>query len=206
MIELLLAGITLGIYAGFSPGPLLALVVSQSLKHGYREGFKVAFAPLISDIPIIIISLLFLTVISGYNSILGIISVTGGFYLAYLAYGSFKTRGMAVDVDLEKPKSLSKGVTLNLLNPAPYIFWITIGGPIIIPAYTTNSLSVLLFITGFYMFLVGAKIVLAYLTGKSRDFLTGNVYIYIMRILGLVLSIFAVYYIYQGIQLLIQGI
>jgi threonine/homoserine/homoserine lactone efflux protein len=204
MIELLIAGITLGLYAGFSPGPLLVLVISQTLKHGYKEGVRVAFAPIISDIPIIIICLLFLSLISGYTSILGIISIIGGIYLLYLAYESFKTKGLTGDIKLEKPKSLTKGVTLNLLNPAPYLFWITIGGPIIIPAYYQDALSPLWFIIGFYALLVGSKIALAYATGKSRDFVTGKTYIYIMRILGAVLVIFAIYFLNQGIHLLIK--
>lgn len=58
MIELLIAGITLGLYSDLSPGPLQILVVSQTLKHDYNEGVKVAFAPLITDLPIILITLL----------------------------------------------------------------------------------------------------------------------------------------------------
>ena len=79
MIELLITGIILGLYAGFSPGPLLVLVISQTLKHGYKEGVKVAFAPIISDIPIIAVCLLFLSLISSYSLILGIISIIGFF-------------------------------------------------------------------------------------------------------------------------------
>lgn len=204
MIELLIAGITLGLYAGFSPGPLLVLVISQTLKHGYKEGVRVAFAPIISDIPIIAICLLFLSLISGYTFILGIISIIGALYLGYLAYESFKTKGLTRDIKLEKPKSLTKGVTLNLLNPAPYLFWITIGGPIIIPAYFESPLSPLWFIIGFYALLVGSKIALAYATGKSRDFIKGKAYIFIMRVLGVVLVIFAFYFLNQGFYLLIK--
>ncbi len=203
MIELLLAGITLGLYAGFSPGPLLVLVITQTLKHGYQEGVKVAFTPIISDIPVVAICLLFLSLISGYNLILGIISIMGGFYLGYLAYDCFKKPGLSVDTSLENPKSLQKGIMLNLINPAPYLFWITIGGPIIIPAYEENPFSILLFLIGFYALLVGSKIVLSYGTSKSRDFLTGRLYIYIMRVLGGVLVIFAIYFIMQGLKYLI---
>jgi threonine/homoserine/homoserine lactone efflux protein len=204
MIELLIAGITLGLYAGLSPGPLLVLVISQTLKHGYREGIKVAFSPIISDIPVVAICLLFISLISGYTLILGIISILGGFYLGYLAYECFKTPGLSVDTSLEKPRSLQKGIMLNLVNPAPYLFWITIGGPIIIPAYEENPFSILLFLLGFYALLVGSKIALSYATSKSRDFLTGTTYIYIMRVLGGVLVIFALYFLNQGIHLLIK--
>jgi threonine/homoserine/homoserine lactone efflux protein len=204
MIELLIAGITLGLYAGFSPGPLLVLLISQTLKHGHKEGIKVALAPLITDLPIIIASIIFLSFVAGYSLILGIISIFGGLYLGYLAYESFKTKGLTKEIEAEEPKSLKKGVTVNFLNPSPYIFWITVGGPLIITAYMGNALSPLLFIVSFYALLVGSKIGIAFAAGKSRDFLTGRPYIYIMRILGVVLIIFALYFFVQGIQLLVK--
>lgn len=48
----LISGIIFGLSAGISPGPLLALVISETLKFGRKEGIKVAIAPLITDIPI----------------------------------------------------------------------------------------------------------------------------------------------------------
>jgi len=202
MVELLIAGIILGLYSGFSPGPLLVLVISQTLTHGYREGVKVALVPVITDLPIILISIVLLSVVSGYNFIIGSISILGGLYVLYLAYGSINTKGLTSNFDIEEPKSLKKGIIVNLLNPSPYLFWITVGGPILITAYSRDIASPLLFITGFYTFLVGSKIILAYATGKSRDFLIGTSYVYIMRILGVFLIIFALYLINEGIQLI----
>jgi threonine/homoserine/homoserine lactone efflux protein len=49
------AGITLGLSAGFSPGPLSTLVISHSLRYGTREGVKVAMAPFITDVPIVFV-------------------------------------------------------------------------------------------------------------------------------------------------------
>ena len=204
MFNLLIAGITLGLYSGLSPGPLLILLISQTLKHGHKEGIKVAFSPLITDLPIIAVSLLFLSFVAGYSSILGIISILGGIFLLYMAYESFKTRELTGDIEAEEPKSLKKGATVNFLNPAPYLFWITVGGPIIITAYTDSILDPLMFIIGFYVFLVGSKIVLAFAAGKSREFITGKPYLYIMRILGIVLVIFALYFFNQGVHLLIK--
>ncbi|MEL7670905.1 LysE family translocator [Methanobacterium sp.] len=204
MFNLLIAGITLGLYSGLSPGPLLILLISQTLKHGYREGIKVAFSPLITDLPIIAVSLLFLSFVAGYSSILGIISILGGLFLLYMAYESFKTRELTEDIKAEEPKSLKKGATVNFLNPAPYLFWITVGGPLIINAYTGSILAPLMFIVGFYVLLVGSKIVLAFAAGKSREFITGKPYLYIMRILGAALVIFALYFFNQGVHLLIK--
>ena len=202
MMELLIAGVILGLYSGFSPGPLLVLVISQTLTHGYMEGIKVAVVPVITDLPIILISIVLLSVVSGYNFIIGSISIFGGLYVGYLAFGSIKTKGLTANLDIEEPKSLKKGIIVNLLNPSPYLFWITVGGPILITTYTRDIASTLLFIIGFYTFLVGSKIALAYATAKSRNFLIGAPYVYIMRILSVFLIIFALYLIKQGIQLI----
>lgn len=37
---MLLSALLLGLYAGLSPGPLMALLLAQTLRHGPREGFK----------------------------------------------------------------------------------------------------------------------------------------------------------------------
>lgn len=201
MIELLIVGIGLGLYAGLSPGPLLVLVISHALQHGYKEGVKVALAPVVTDIPIIFLSVIFLSIVSNFSYIIGFISMLGGIYLGYLAYESFHTSGLKIKLDVAEPKSLKKGITVNLLNPGPYIFWITVGGPILINAYKESVLSPFIFIIGFYTLLIGSKIVLAYITGRSRDFLTGKYYMDTMRILGFVLSVFALYLIYEGLHI-----
>ncbi len=202
MIDIVIAGILLGIYAGLTPGPMLFLVISQTIKHEFKEGLKVAFSPLISDIPIIILSLIIISFLEGYKSILGIIFIFGGSYLVYLAYESFKFEPLELEGGLNKPKSLRKGVTLNLLNPSPYIFWITIGSPIIIPVYYINELAPLEFIISFYTFLICTKICVAYITSKSREFIKGKTYQHTMNILGIFIVIFAIIYLYNGFQLL----
>ena len=47
MINFLTIGTILGLSAGFAPGPLLALVISETLQHDIKSGVKVALAPII---------------------------------------------------------------------------------------------------------------------------------------------------------------
>ncbi len=44
----------LGLSGGLTPGPLLTLVVSETLKYGTQAGIKVSLAPLLTDTPIIL--------------------------------------------------------------------------------------------------------------------------------------------------------
>ena len=54
----------------------------------------------------------------------------------------------------------------------------------------------------FLFCLVGSKMLLAALVGKSRHLLSGRPYIWVMRTLGLVLILFAVKLLYDGLDLL----
>ena len=202
MIAFLSAGVALGLYAGFSPGPLITLVMSQAIKHGPKEGVKVAFAPLLTDFPILLVSTFLLIRLSNYRAILGIVSILGAVFLVYLAYTSFRTRGVEVNMDEEVPHSFVKGAVVNALSPNPHVFWITIGAPIIVKGFAESYIDPLLFVGGFLGCLVGSKCLLAVIAGKSRHFLTGRAYLYIMRALGIVLLAFAFVLFKDGLRLL----
>ena len=192
MLSALSAGTILGLSAGFAPGPLLALVITQTLRHNAREGVKVALSPLITDLPIILLSLFLVGRLAGYHEMLGIVSFIGGIYVLYLAYESWSTGPVEVRSPQEKPKSLLKGSIINALNPHPYLFWLTVGGPFLLKELQTGWTSPILFLICFYVMLVGSKIGLALIVGRSRNFLASRYYIMIMRILAFCLALFAI--------------
>ena len=201
MVASLTAGIVLGLSAGFSPGPFLALVISQSLKHGAREGIKVAVAPLFTDAPIILISTLVLTRLANSQLLLGGVTLCGSLFLVYLAYESFRTTGFEAGFEAAAPRSLRKGVLVNFLTPHPYLFWLTVGAPIIVKGWTASPVIPVVFLTVFYACLVGSKILIAVSVGKSRHVLAGKPYRYIMRVLGLLLLVFAGLLLWHALEL-----
>jgi threonine/homoserine/homoserine lactone efflux protein len=202
MIALLSAGLVYGLSAGFSPGPLMALVISQTLKHGIREGTKVAMAPLITDLPIILFSLLVLTRLTDFRTVLGVISIIGGIFVAYLAYGNFRPPRLPEETDRAVPQSLAKGVATNALSPHPYLFWLTVGGPVIVRGWSGSPGGSLVFLLVFFTGLVGAKMLTAWITGRSSQWLSGRVYRSILLILGGLLAVYAFFLIKEGWRLL----
>ena len=202
MIETLAIGVVLGLPAGLAPGPLLTLVISQTLKHDAKEGLKVALAPLITDLPIILVTLFVLMKLADFELILGMISLLGGAFISYLAYKGIRTKPLEITFQESHPKSLKKGALVNALNPHPYLFWFSVGAPTVTKAMTQSILSAVAFVGGFYVFLVGSKIVLAIFVGKSRSFLAGNAYLYTMRFLGILLCLLAILLFRDGLSLL----
>jgi len=202
MIEFLSAGMLLGLAAGFAPGPLLVLVISETLKHNIKAGIKVSIAPLITDVPIILISLLILNRLADFKPILGCISIFGGLFILYLAYESLKTRGVEFNLSSISSNSFRKGVITNALNPHPYIFYMPVGAPNIFKGINQNFLSALSFVGIFLLFLVGSKVVLAMVVERSRAFLKGRGYVWTMRTLGVLLLFFSIVLFRDGFGLL----
>ena len=202
MLHFLSIGLVLGLSAGFSPGPLLMLVISETLHHGTRSGVKVALSPVITDLPIILVTLLLLVKVSGYHDILGVISLAGGLFVLYTGYESIRTRPVRLDLPREQPKSLRKGVLTNFLSPHPYLFWVTVGAPVLTKSLSIGLAPFFAFIGSFYLSLVGAKIVLAIAVGRSKVFMSSRLYLYTMRFLGILLALFAAMLFREGLKLL----
>ena len=202
MLHYLIIGTLLGLSAGFAPGPLLTLVISETLQHDIKAGIKVALAPVVTDLPIILLTLFVLSGLAGFDPILGIISLVGGLFVLHMGYDSIKTQNVELEVENVAPKSLFKGILTNLLSPHPYLFWFAVGAPTMTKAMEISVGAVLAFLFGFYFFLVGSKVLLAIITGQSKSFLKQNVYLYTLRALGVVLCIFALFLFYDGLKLL----
>lgn len=182
----------LGLSAGFSPGPLFALVLTQTLQHGIKEGCKVALAPLATDLPLIIISTLIIKQLANFQPLLGVISLLGALYLVLMAYETFRCGAKEPGLQGEAPQSLGRGMLVNVLSPHPYLFWFSVGAPTILKGFNAGCpWAVLAFVVGFHGCLVGSKMALAVLVGKSRRFLAGTIYHNLMRSLGLLLLVFA---------------
>lgn len=199
-IPIIATAVVLGTTSGLSPGPLLTLVIAESLQRGFRSGAAVAVAPIVTDAPIVLLMVLLAHLLSSVNYVIGMLYIAGSAYLAYLSVEIFKTRGMDVDTASGVRASFIKGVTANLLNPSPYIFWLTVGAPLLLQAKEISLTVVALFLGTFYILLVGTKMLLAALIGKNRHMLKSRHYIAVMRFMGFLLLLFAAVFIKAGIE------
>jgi threonine/homoserine/homoserine lactone efflux protein len=194
-------GITLGLSAGISPGPLMTLVIAQTLRHNAREGLCVSVAPLITDPPIVVLSLFILGQLTNLNLALGLIGMIGGLYVLYLAYETTLTMHATSDIAAYQPRSFQKGIMINVLRPHPYLFWATVGAPLTLRMYEANPLSPFIFVRSFYVILVGSKMGIGLLRAQFRGFLNGRLYVNLMRILGILLALLAAFLIWDSLVL-----
>jgi threonine/homoserine/homoserine lactone efflux protein len=200
------SGCVFGLAGGLTPGPTTALVVAQALRFGPKEGVKVALAPLLTDAPIIVLAALLVGQLARFEAVLGGLTLLGAAFLLFLAVESFRVRGSAIKEDAVGPRSIRKGFLVNLLNPHPYLFWIMIGAPTLLKAAGIGVFAAGLFLLGLYGCLVGAKVFMALLVGRSRSLLRSRGYVYVNRLLGLALALFAALFVRDGLRLLGVGV
>lgn len=202
MIPYLLQGLTLGLSAAATPGPFQAFLLSEAARNGWRKTLTAAFAPLLSDGPIIAVVLLILTQTPPW--FLNALKIGGGFFILYLAWGAWQAyRAYAVSelpiaVPTTERKTVWQATVMNLLNPNPYIFWSAIGGPILIEAWRRAPLLAVTFMVGIYVMLIGGFMGLIFLFSAAGQ-LGPKVNRALIGFSAIALGVFGVYQIWQGI-------
>ena len=198
-ISSLLFGMIIGLAVGLSPGPLITLVISETLTKGKKEGIEVAVSVPISELPIILFALVILSSGAEKTILLGVISLLGACFLIYLGLANLRAN-VKESNHPGKDKALLKGITTNLLNPNAYMFWLTIGGPKVLESVHVHSSVFMFFVFGFYMMLVGSEIAVAIVVDKSKTLVKRKYYTYITRALGAVLIVFALFFVRDALE------
>lgn len=200
-LPFMLQGASLGFSASISPGPLMAYLISQSLAGGWKRGAIVAFAPLLSDIPLVIAVLVLLQKVPAV--FLGIISLAGGFYVIYLAWKLYLGRqsdqaGISVNAP-RLSQSLLQAVLVNYSSPGPYLFWSLVNGPLLLAALRVSILHAVLFILSFYALFIGCMLLLAGIFSQARR-LDPRLVRVLSLISVIILCAFGVILIYRGLS------
>jgi len=201
VLEYLGIGLSLGVTAGLSPGPLMTLMISETVKGGRMRGIKVAVAPLITDIPLILFITIFLRYIKSMHALLGIISLIGSLFLFYLGYRDLKTGKISIQTGDVRSTSFRKGILTNLLNPHPYVFWLFIGVPFMLKGTTIERV---IFVLSFLSGIVGSKIGVTLIVEKSKGFIETKYYHRIIQSLGMVLIFLSLILLKDGIGYLLK--
>ncbi len=204
MISYVVAGFTLGFGAGISPGPLMTLVIAESLRGGWPAGFRVSLAPLFTDSLMIVAALLLIAPMPPWG--LALVGVIGGAVMIWMGWGTIKSSAPVVEEAAATGQAgspwapLGKGIATNLLNPHAFLFWLTIGGPLVKEAYGNAGWSgTTALLASFFAALIGCKLLLAFTVSSGRRFLQGPAYRWTLMVAGALLALFGVWQIWKGL-------
>jgi threonine/homoserine/homoserine lactone efflux protein len=187
-------GIGFGFTAGISPGPLLTLVITATLERGFGAGLRVALAPFLTDLPIIVLTLLFLQTLP--PAFLALVFAGGGLFVLYLGVETVRhaaTSRLAIaPVQGAMTQDLWRGTLVNLFSPHPWLFWLSVGGPLVSDLVRASWTQGALFLFGFYGLLVGSKIAIAAGIAGGRRYLSEGWYRRILLFSGGLLGLLGI--------------
>lgn len=194
MLSYLGLGLSMGLSAGMSPGPLSALVVTASLRSGLTGGLRVALAPLLTDVPIILLAVLLVDRLP--TAALRWVGTVGGLVLVWMAVETMRSARRSslpsgAGSESDPRHELWRGVVVNATNPHPYLFWATIGAPILVRGWRTSPWLALAFLLPFYGLLVGSKVVVAWLVSRGTGALSETLHQRILVGCGVLMLVMA---------------
>ena len=97
-------------------------------------------------------------------------------------------------------RDLLRGAVTNALSPHPWLFWITVGAPILAQG---DAADAVLFLGAFYLLLIGSKVLIAVTLGAGRErLMKGRGYAVLLRASGLLLLATGVILAIEGVRAL----
>lgn len=171
MVPWLWQGLALGFAAGVAPGPLLALVIAESARGGWRRGVAAAVAPPVTDALILPVAAWAVGRLPPPAE--RVLTLVGAVFVGYLAWDTLRAVGRPVPAAAEgapRPSAaggFGRGLLTNLLNPHPWLFWFSVGAPLFLAALRAGEAPAALFLASFFIPLVGSKAVIAVLVDRG---------------------------------------
>jgi threonine/homoserine/homoserine lactone efflux protein len=168
----LVQGIGYGFAAAVQPGPFQAYLISQTLSNGWRRTLPAALAPLISDGPIILLTLVVLSHLPVWFQ--RFLYMAGGLFILYLAYSAFAAwrhfGEVGVVTHSVSRQSAVRAAMMNALSPGPYLYWSLVTGPILLAGWRQAPVNGVGFLVSFYATIVLSLIAIIVVFGTARRF------------------------------------
>lgn len=165
----IIQGIGFGFAAASQIGPFQTFLISQALTRGWKRALPGAFAPLLSDGPIILLSVLVLSQLPDWAQ--RIMYILGGLFVLYLAYGSYKSwrnfDETLTHPELSGQQTIFKAAMTNALSPGAYLFWMFVTGPILVQGWRETPVNGLGLLIGFYATFILSLIVMIVVFGAA---------------------------------------
>jgi threonine/homoserine/homoserine lactone efflux protein len=202
LLSYVLTAAAIGFSAGITPGPLQAVFLSYAIKGGWKKALPAAFAPLLTDGPVLLLVLVILNNLP--PTFLRILQIGGAlfiFYLAWESYGAYrKFRDIQPAQEANTWGTLLKAATMNILGPGPWLFWSLINGPNLLLAWEVSPWWGVAYLVSFYGVFILSNIVLILLFSSMRR-MGEQVRRTLLLVSAVILAGFALYQLLQGLQL-----
>jgi threonine/homoserine/homoserine lactone efflux protein len=133
--------------------------------------------------------------------VLTALGIVGGGFVIWLGIEALRESPAPTEaaVGAASPqRDILRGALTNVLSPHPWVFWITVGAPILAEQGTGGRVA---FLAAFYLLLIGTKVALAAILGVGRDRLVqGRGYALVLRASAVLLLATGAVLVFEAVQ------
>ncbi|MFN2589808.1 MAG: LysE family translocator [Actinomycetota bacterium] len=130
--SLLGTGLGLGIALAGAPGPVQAVLMTESIRGGMARGFRAMAGAAVTFATLLVALALGLSVVTPTGIVLRVLKIAGGALLLWLAVDGMRSAGRVDEADIAR-RSLSpmaRGSLAVLLNPGAWLFLGAVASPV----------------------------------------------------------------------------
>jgi threonine/homoserine/homoserine lactone efflux protein len=178
------------------PGPVLAVTLAGSRRHGFWFGPMVAVGHGLVELPVVVLLAVGLLAVLDNRWVIGTIGYLGSAAMVWMAVGMFlRTR----HAESEAPEdgrvrlgATGSGIITTVANPYWYLWWISMGAVLVAGATAAGWLGVAVFFIGHVAADFACCTAVSLGVAKGRRYLEGRVYQGLLIACGAILLVMAV--------------
>jgi threonine/homoserine/homoserine lactone efflux protein len=191
--------------AAIQPGPFQSYLISQTLSRGWRRTMLAAFAPLLSDGPIIVLVVVLLSRIPGW--FINVLQCSGGVFLLYLVVNALKAwrnyNPETVVHSSSSRQSVMHAAVVNILNPGPYLGWSLVMGPLLLKGWRETPVNGIALLASFYISMIVSLMGIILLFAFAKT-LGPRVTRALLGLSSIALACFSIYQLWFGMKYFMQ--
>jgi threonine/homoserine/homoserine lactone efflux protein len=186
------------------PGPLLTATISESSQRGVFAGPLLIVGHGILELFLLVALVFGIAPFLQRNDVFAVVAISGGVILIWMAVGMFRSLSslsMSLNPGTSKRGSIIlNGAILSIVNPYWIIWWATIGFGYVIFSWQYGMAGIVFFFTGHILADLTWYSVVSTAVGTGRHLFTDRLYRGIITVCAVVLILFALYFMYAGVQ------
>ncbi|MEN6395200.1 MAG: LysE family transporter [Methanoregula sp.] len=197
-IQMFVLAFALGLTGALAPGPTLVATINASVAGGWTVGPKVVLGHMLSELVLVLVivaglataALQYTTAIAGIGGaaliVFGILTISGS------RTASLSGTGTSAATVTANP--YLAGFFTSVANPYFWIWWLTIGGAMVLAGLAGGIILAAVFIAGHWCADLGWYTVVSTGISKGKTFISDITYRRIMVACGVFLIIFGAWY------------
>jgi threonine/homoserine/homoserine lactone efflux protein len=155
LVALFLNSFLIGFSGAMMPGPLLAVDIAETPRHGWKAGPLLCIGHAVAEIGVVVVLAFGIAALSSNPIVTRGIGVVGGAALLLMG-GSMAYETLAQRISYEVTASdqpagfrlAGKGITASLSNPYWFIWWVTVGLALMVQAQEYGIIGPIVFYFG----------------------------------------------------------